>query len=125
MAGFRNCLAEYTVHSMLPCYGLLYRIGVVEQCCQFTKMVQHNFLQKWCNFSCFCAWASEGFFQEDTSGFFQTFFYGGGKSGVICCLPLETKKTTFFAEIFKFLSHFRHPCLCVGKNSCHTIKKLV
>jgi len=23
LAGFRNCLAEYAVHSLTPCYGLL------------------------------------------------------------------------------------------------------
>jgi len=28
-------------------------------------------------------------------------FLGGSKSGEICFFPLETKKTTFFAEIFK------------------------
>jgi len=48
LGGFPNCLAEYTVHSLSPCCGLLgaSRIGVVEQCCQmlwyntiFTKMV--------------------------------------------------------------------------------------
>jgi len=46
----------------------------------------------------------------------------GAKSGEIWFLPLETKKTAFFAEIFKFVAPFRHPCLCVGKSSCHTLK---
>jgi len=35
------------------------------------------------------SWASEGFFP------------GGAKSGKICFFPLKTKKTTFFAVIFK------------------------
>jgi len=46
----------------------------------------------------------------------------GAKSGEIWFLPLETKKTAFFAAIFKFVALFRHPCLCVGKSSCHTLK---
>jgi len=50
-----------------------------------------------------------------TSGFFQTFLLGGVKSGEICFLPLEAKKTAFFAEFFKLLPLFRHACLCVGK----------
>jgi len=56
----------------------------------------------------------------------REFFQGGGhkwifpkvflreaKSGEICFLPLEIKKTAFFAEIFKFLSLFPHPHACV------------
>ena len=82
-------------------------------------VIQHNFLQ--CNFTCLCAWALEGFFPWGTSGFFQK-FSRGSESGEICFLPLETKKTAFFAEILKSLPSFRHPSLCVGKSSCHTIK---
>jgi len=38
-------------------------------------IMQHNFLQKWCNFTCLCAWASEGFYPGGgTSGFYQMFF---------------------------------------------------
>jgi len=42
---------------------------------------------------------------------FSKIFLWGAKSGEICFLPLETKKTAFFAEIFKFLplSH-THAC---------------
>ena len=62
-------------------------------------------------------------FQGGTSGFFQTFVYGGGAKVVkFVFLPLETKKIAVFAEIFKFLPPFRHTCLCVGKSSCRTIK---
>jgi len=46
LAGFRNCLAEYTVHSLSPCYGLftaLVLLNSVARCCNttqfFTKMV--------------------------------------------------------------------------------------
>jgi len=48
-----------------------------------------------------CTWASEGFFQGEPLGFFSKIFLGGAKSGNICFFPLETKKTTFFAKIFK------------------------
>ena len=46
---------------------------------------------------------------------FSKSFSTGAKSGEIWFLPLEIKKPAFFAEIFKFLPPFRHPCLCVGK----------
>jgi len=53
---------------------------------------------------------------------FSKVFSRGDKSGGICFLQLKTKKTAFFAEIFKHLLLFQHPCLCVGKSACHTIK---
>jgi len=37
LEGFRNCLAEYTVHSLSPCYGLL------------TALVLLNGIARWCN----------------------------------------------------------------------------
>jgi len=37
LARFRNCLAEYTVHSLSPCYGLL------------TALVMLNSAARWCN----------------------------------------------------------------------------
>jgi len=37
LAGFRNCLAEYTVHSLSPYYGLL------------TALVLLNSVARWCN----------------------------------------------------------------------------
>jgi len=33
----------------------------------------------------------------------------GAKSDEICLLPLETKKTAFFAEILKFVALFQYP----------------
>jgi len=38
LAGFRNCLADYTVHSLLPSYSLLTAL-VLLKCYQ---MVQYN-----------------------------------------------------------------------------------
>jgi len=35
-AGFRNCLAEYTVQTLSPCYGLL------------TELVLLNSVARWC-----------------------------------------------------------------------------
>jgi len=53
--------------------------------------------------------------REATRGFFQN-LSRGSKSSKICFFPLETKKTTFFAKMFKIqggawppLSPFRTP----------------
>ena len=81
---------------------------------------QHNFLQ--CNFACLCAWTSEGSFPGGALVDFSKSFFRGDESGEICFLPLETNKTAFFAEVFKLLPSSRHPCLCAGKSSCHTIQ---
>jgi len=45
--------------------------------------------------------ASEDIFQGGRLGDFSKIFLGGSESGYICFFPLETKKTTFFAEIFE------------------------
>jgi len=108
------------VPSLLPCYGLLTALVLLNSVARWFNTTQ--FLQKWCNFTCLCAWASEGLFPGGHWWIFSNVVLGGAKSGEIWFLPLETKKTAFFAEIFKFLLLFRHPCLCVGKRSCHTIK---
>jgi len=34
LAGFRNCLAEYTVHSLSPCYGLFTAFVLLNNICQ-------------------------------------------------------------------------------------------
>jgi len=46
-------------------------------------------------------WASEECFPGGPLGDLSKIFLGGGKSGEICFFLLETKKTTFFAELFK------------------------
>jgi len=54
------------------------------------------------------------FFQGGPLGHFSKIFLGGGKYGEICFFPLETKKTTFFGEIFKIqdaFPPFRRPWL--------------
>jgi len=43
-------------------------------------VIQHNFSQKWCHFTCLCAWASEGIFPgEPLVDFYKRFSTGGQK----------------------------------------------
>jgi len=78
LAGFRNCLAEYIVHSLSPCYGLL------------TAFVLLNSAARWCNtiqfftkvvsfYMLVCMGVGRNFSVGATSGFLQNFFYGGPK----------------------------------------------
>jgi len=123
LAGFRTCLADYTVHSLLPCYGLL------------AALVLLNSVARWCNTTHFftkmvwfymlvCMGVGRNFFQGGTNVFFQNFFYEGPK--VVKFVFYDSKlREQLFAENSTFLPPFRHPCLCVGKSSCHTVKNLV
>jgi len=83
-----------------------YRIGV--------DLLQHNFSKNGVILHACVHGHRKEFFQGALVKFFQQYFRRG-TSGEICFLPLETKKTVLFAEIYKFLPLFRHPCLCVGK----------
>jgi len=79
LAGFRNCLAEYTVHSLSPCCGLL------------ATFVLLNSVARWCNTTQFftkivsfymlvCMGVGTNFSRgRRLSAFLQTFFYGGQK----------------------------------------------
>ena len=55
--------------------------------------------------------------------FSKRFSRGRGKSGEICFLTCETKKTAFFAEIFKFLP-LSDTHACVEENVCATPLKI-
>jgi len=55
----------------------------------------------------------EGIFPGGDKWIFPNVFLRGAKCGEICFLPLDFKKTAFFAEVFKFLPLFRHPYACV------------
>ena len=67
-------------------------------------VMQHNFLQKWCNFACLCAWASGRFFQGGPLvDFFKSFSRVGAKSRETCFLPLETEKR---ALLLKFSNSY-------------------
>ena len=60
----------------------------------------------------------EDFFQEvGTRGFFQI-FVGEAKRGKICLFPLVTKKTTFFAKIFKIQAVQGPPCPLPLRRPC-------
>jgi len=90
LAGFPNCLAEYTGHSLSPYHGLL------------IALVLLNNVARRCNFICLCAWASEGFYPEGALVAFSKVFPRGAKSGEICFLPLATKKTTLLLKFSNF-----------------------
>ena len=98
---------------------LAYRIGVVEQCC---RMVQHNTIFYNVILHACVHGRRKDLFQGGALVDFSKSFFRGDESGEICFLPLETNKTAFFAEVFKLLPSSRHPCLCAGKSSCHTIQ---
>ena len=55
---------------------------------------------------------SDGIFRGGAPVDFSKSFSRGGQKWWNFFFPLETKKTAFFAEIFKFLPLFQHPCLC-------------
>jgi len=78
LAGFRNCVAEYMVHSLSPCYRLL------------TAFVLLNSVARWCNTTQFftkmvsfymlvCIGVGRNFSRGTISGFLQKFFYGSQK----------------------------------------------
>jgi len=76
-------------------------------------VIQHKFLQKWCHFTCLCAWASEGFFPGGgPSGFFKMFFKCWPKVVKFVFCHSKLRKQPFFAEIFKLLHHSdTHACV--------------
>jgi len=121
LVGFRNCLAEYTVHSLSPYCGLLTALVLLNSVARwwnttqfFTKMVQF--------FMLVCMGVGRIFPGGPSVDFSKNFSMGGAKVVKFAVYHSKLRKEPFFAEIFKFLTPFRHPCLCVGKSSCHTIK---
>jgi len=68
---FRDCWTGYTVNSLLPCYGLL------------TALVVLNSVARWCNVILLaCVHGHREYFSRGgTSGLFRTLFRGdGGRS---------------------------------------------
>jgi len=100
LAGFRNCLAEYTMHTLSPCYGLLTTLVVLNSVARWCNTAQ--FLQKWCNLYAGVHGRRKDFIQGGTSGFFQTFFHRWPKVVKFGCFHSHLK-TALFAEIFNFL----------------------
>jgi len=43
-------------------------------------VIQHNISQNWCNFTCLCAWTSEGIFPGGPPVDFSQVFLGGGQN---------------------------------------------
>jgi len=109
-----------------PCIVCHPAVACLPHWCCWTLLpggvIQHNFYKNGVIWHACVHGRRKDFIQGGTSRFFQKFLQRGAKSGEICFLPLETRKTEFFAEIFKFLPPFRHPCLCVEKSSCQPFK---
>ena len=122
LAGFRNCLAEYTVHSLSPCYGLhtaFVLLNSVARWCNitqfFTKMVSFSMLvfsQKRCHFT----WVSERIFPWGALVDFYRSFSTGTKSGEVWFLSLEIKKTAFLLKFSNSCpSSDTHMLMCRNK----------
>jgi len=78
-------------------------------------VIQHNFLQKWCHFIAYACvhGRKKEIFHFPASVDFSKIFLWCPKVVKFVFLPLEIRKTAFFAEIFKFLPPFRNPYACV------------
>ena len=92
---------EYTVHSLSPCYGMhtaLVLLKSVITWCNTTK-----FFTKMASFYMLvCMGVGRNFSRDATSGFFQTFFYGG---------PKVVKPAFYHSKLRKqhFLLNFTNP----------------
>jgi len=74
LAGFRNCLTEYTVHGLSACYGLLTALVLLNSVARWCNTTE--FLQQWCNLYACVHGRRKDFIQWGTSGVFQKFFQG-------------------------------------------------
>jgi len=119
LSGFRN------VWPITPCPVCCPAMACLPHWCCWTVLpdgvIQRSFYKNGVILHACVHGRRKDFFRGSLVDFSKS-FSRRGQSGKICFLPLETKKTVFFAELFKFLPPFRHPCLCIGKSSCHTIK---
>jgi len=102
-------LAEYAVHSLSPCCGLLTALLLLNSVARWWNTA--NLFPKWCNFTCLCAWASEGFIQGGTSGFFWKFLQGRLKVVKFVFYHSKRRKRLFANSC----PLFRRPCVCVWK----------
>jgi len=85
-------LAEYTVQSLSPCYGLLTALVLLDMLT--VGEIQHNLLQKCCDFV--IHGRRKDVFQGGTSGFFQTFFWGCPKVMKFVFYQWKLRKQLFF-----------------------------
>ena len=92
------------MHSLSHCYGLLTALVLLNSVARWCNAKQ--FLQKLCNFTCLCAWASEGSFPGRTLVDFSKSFSRGAKSGEICILPhSKLRKEPFLLKFSNFWIH--------------------
>jgi len=112
-----NCLPHWCCCTVLP-----------------DGVIQHNFSQNWCHFTCPCAFympvfsgftffhwfmltamgVGRNFSKGGTSGFFQKFFYGGPKVVKFGYYHSKLRKQRFFWN-FQIPAPLSTPiCLCVG-----------
>jgi len=79
-------------------------------------VIQHNFSQKRCHFTCLCAWASEGIFPGGTtSGFFSKRFSRVGQTWWNLFFTTRNYENSIFCWNFQIPSPLPKPiCLCVG-----------
>jgi len=87
----------------LSCYGLLTGLVLLNSVDRWRNTTQ--FLQKWCNFVCLCAWASEGFYPGGALVDFSNSFSKGA--------PKVVKFIFYLSKLRK--QHF----LLKFSNSCH------
>ena len=120
-AGFRNCLAEYTVQSLSPCYGLI------------TALVLLNSVAKWCNTTQFftkilhaCVHGRRNeFFQGGPLVDFSKSFSTGDQKWWNLVFTTRYKENSIFCWKFKIPGPLPTPiCLCVGNVRATPLKNL-
>ena len=123
LAGFRNCLAEYTVHSLSPCYGLLIALVLLNSVARWCNTTQ--FFTKMVSFHVLVCMGVGGNFSKGggTSGFFQKFFYGRPKVVKFVFYHSKLRKQHFLLKFSNSCPYSHTHMLVCRKSSCHTIKK--
>ena len=97
LKGFRDCLAEYTVHSLLPWYGLLASLVVLNSAARWCNTTQ--FLQN-CEILLACVHGRrKDFFQGALVDCSKSCSRDGPEVVKFVFYHSNIKKTTFFAEI--------------------------
>ena len=122
LAGFRNCLAAYTVHSLSPCYGLLTALVLLNSVAIWCNATQ--FFTKKCHFTCLCAWALEGIFPGGSLvDFFKSFLRGPNVVKFVFH-HLKLRKQHFVLKFSNSCPSSDTHLLVCRKSSCHTTKNL-
>ena len=87
-------------------------------------VMQHNFSQIWCHFTCLHGWAREGIFPGvATSVFLQKFFCGRPKVVKFSFYRSKLRKQHFLLKFSNFCPSSDTRMLVYRKSSCHTTKK--